>query len=269
MRATLAAAVLLLSGCATPGTTTPTTSPSPSPTSKAPAEAAPPPPKGACYRLDYAAATAPTTSAKPVSCRKRHTSVTIKVGRFDAVVDGHLLAVDAPAIQKQIAAACTQALPRWVGGTPADLRLSRLEVVWFSPTVADNAAGARWFRCDLVAPADQSTLARLPKGKGRGLLTNGPGEFALCATGDPAKPDTQFVICSMKHSWRAISATELPKDAKYLDKAAGGPAAEDCKSTAADRAGDPLDYSWSFQWPTKAAWRTGERYALCWLPTSG
>ena len=71
----------------------PAAAPSPSPSGK-PAKAAPRPGAGACYRLAYDDAVAPTSRRKPVSCSGAVTARTFYVGTLDTVVDGHLLAVD-------------------------------------------------------------------------------------------------------------------------------------------------------------------------------
>src|SRR4029079_854265 len=54
----------------------------------------PPAPKvGECYDLTYKESLQGTSSADPVPCKEKHTSVTIFVGDFDPIIDGHLLAV--------------------------------------------------------------------------------------------------------------------------------------------------------------------------------
>ena len=92
----------------------PSTSPS------AVVSSAPPPPAapkvGACHRLTFEEATAPVESRPPVRCSSPHTAVTIKVGRLDALSDGHLLAVDSATVRAQIARACPPALEGFVGG---------------------------------------------------------------------------------------------------------------------------------------------------------
>ena len=60
---------------------------------------APRPEVKACYRLAYDEAVAPTSRRKPVPCEREHTATTFHVGTLDAVVDGHLLAVDSRPVQ--------------------------------------------------------------------------------------------------------------------------------------------------------------------------
>ncbi len=263
--------VLLVGGCSLTGSSAPnSTSPTPSVTaSSEPLRTLPPPPEvGACYRLTYAEATSPTTDRPATACKRVHTSVTIHVGRFDPLVDGHLVAVDSPTVSRQIARACPATLADWVGGSPEDRRLSQLRVVWFAPTLAEGNLGARWFRCDLVAVRDDGALARLPRGQAKGMFASGTGGYALCATGDPAAATSRLVMCAQKHTWRAVATIPVPDGARYLDKGARSAGADACKTRAADFAGDPLDYRWSFQWPTRGQWRSGERASICWVPSN-
>lgn len=230
----------------------------------------PPPPRRACYDLELAAASEPTNSAAPVPCAGRHTATTIHVGTVDPVVDGHLLAVDADRVQQQIAARCRARMDAVVGGTEEVRRLSRLTVVWFSPSLADSDRGARWFRCDVVALAGRDRLAALPRSV-RGLLdaADALDRFGTCGTTSPAAERFQRVICSQKHTWRAQASVDLPAGANHLGKAAGAAADSACRDIATQLAGDSLRLQWSFEWPTRPQWDSGQRYGYCWTPDPG
>ena len=39
-----------------------------------------------------------------------------------------------------------------------------------------------------------------------------------------------------------------------------------CKDEAQQRATDPLEIKWAFQWPSQEAFDAGQRYGLCWVP---
>ena len=221
---TLLAAVLTLAGCTEDesapqggGTASPPASSSspPSPagsTSKSPSTTAAvadlpePPPDGACYRLDFRAATEPTNDSAPVPCGRRHTAQTYHVGRLDTVVDGHLLAVDSRLAQRQVAKACPRMLGRHLGGSSQTRALSRFEAVWFSPTIDESDQGASWFRCDVVAVAGTGRLAPLPPPRQvRGMLDDPAAldRVGLCGTAAPGAAGFKRVICSDAHSWRA------------------------------------------------------------------
>jgi hypothetical protein len=245
---------------------TATTSRTSSPTA-APASAAPAPPRGACYDLDFTEAVKPTSDAQPLPCTAAHTTTTIRVGTIRPVVDGHLLAVDSDAVQEQVAGECRRALARFVGGDQETQRLSRLTVVWFSPSLSESDLGAVWFRCDLVALAGHDALAPLPP-KARGLLAadGALDRWGTCGTAPPSSGRFQRVLCTQPHSWRARATIELPPRAAYLGKAAGAAANSTCHDIDARLAADSLRLRWSFEWPTQQQWDAGQRYGLCWTP---
>jgi hypothetical protein len=236
------------------------------PTTPAPAPA-PPPPRGACYDLDLAEASEPTNDSPPVRCGSRHAAVTVHVGTFDPVVDGHLLALDSDKVQQQVARRCRGRFERVVGGSEETQRLSRLTVVWFTPTLEQGDLGARWFRCDAVALAGRERLARLPRSV-RGALAadDALDRFGTCGTASPAADRFERVICAQRHSWRARATIELPRGAAYLGKRAGAEADAACRDIEARLASDILRLRWSFEWPTREQWDGGQRYGYCWTP---
>jgi hypothetical protein len=221
----------------------------------------------ACYRLTYDQAIAPTTQADPVPCRKPHTSMTYHVGTIDAVVDGHLLAVDSKRVQTQVSTDCPRRLPRFLGGTPDALHLSMLRAVWFTPMLAESDAGADWYRCDVIAVAVAGELARLT-GPLQGALARPEGRdrYGMCGTAEPGTAEFSRVICSRPHSWRAIRTVDLP-GTKYPGvervREAGEAA---CEEAARAVASDPTTFRWGYEWPTSKQWAAGQHYGLCWAP---
>jgi hypothetical protein len=247
----------------------PTSAPTSAPTTARTTAPAPPaaPPQHACYDLDLDEATAPTSTSAPVPCSDAHTATTIRVDTISPILDGHLLAVDSDTVQQQIANRCRGRLAAYLGGDEETQRLSRLTVVWFSPSLAQSDRGAVWFRCDLVALAGHDQLAPLPR-KTRGLLA-GDGvldRYGTCGTSSPAASHFQRVICSAPHAWRARATIDLPKGSKYLGKAPGADADAACRDIEARLASDILKLKWSFEWPTRAQWDAGQRYGYCWTP---
>jgi hypothetical protein len=241
---------------------------------KSPAAAvssAPPPPAdpavGSCHALTASEAADPVDAGGPVPCRGPHTSVTVKVGRISPLVDGHLLAVDSRTVRAQIAKACPDEPGPYVGGDPTTQRLSRFEVVWFAPSLEQADAGADWYRCDVVAVRSQGQLLRL-RARLKGVLDQDGAldRYGTCGTAAPAARGFSRVVCSQRHSWRAVDVVELPRKARYLAKDVGATADSACKDVAAERANGALKYTWSFEWPTRAQWSTGQRYGYCWVP---
>jgi hypothetical protein len=244
------------------------------PSGGASASSAPPAPVapkvGACHELSFEQATDPVHSGESVPCGRPHTSATFKVGKIEALVDGHLLAVDSPSVRARLAKACPPALGSYVGGDQLTQRLSRLEAVWFGPSLEQADAGADWFRCDVVGVRKEGSLIELPR-KVKGVLDapDALDRFGTCGTASPSAKNFARVVCSEPHSWSAVDVVDLPGDARYLakDVTATGDAA--CKDVAAERANGALKYTWSFEWPTRAQWGTGQRYGYCWVPDAG
>ncbi len=264
-----ALALLLLPALAACSSGDPDTAPTPEPSvSVSSAPPAPASPKvDSCHRLSFEQAAEPVDSGPTVPCRSAHTSVTTKVGRLAPLVDGHLLAVDSRTVQAKLAKACPPTLGPYVGGDQTTQRLSRLKIVWFSPTVEQADAGANWFRCDVVGIRSDGRLLTLPA-RMKDVL-DAPGaldRFGTCGTKDPAARGFQPVACSVRHTWRAVDVVDLPSDTRYLDKAASTSAEGDCKNTASDRAKGALTFEYSFVWPTRAEWAAGQRYGYCWVP---
>lgn len=263
LAAIMVAAVVALTGC-TGGEPE-----EPAPTTTAPpprATAVPAPAAGACHRLEYAEAVAPTTQDEPVPCDGGHTSETFFVGRLDAVVGGHLLAVDAARVQAQVARTCPRRLGDFVGGTDEQRRLSMLRAVWFTPSVEAAEAGADWFRCDVIAVAGAETLAPL-RGSLRGVLDRDAGtRWAMCGTARPGAEEFARVPCGRDHAWRALRTVDLGGDGYPGEAEARDAGQQVCRDAARDVAADALNYQWGYEWPTRAQWDAGQRYGICWAP---
>ena len=270
LAAPMVALVAVAAGCSGSGSEPGSTSSSePSPGSSTSSEAPVPtaPQVGGCHELSLIQATDPVDAGAPVSCRRPHTSVTVKVGQLSPVVDGHLLAVDSRTVRAQIARACPSEPGDYLGGDQTTRRLSRFEVVWFSPSLEQADAGANWFRCDVVALRSKGRLLTLPA-RVKGVLDRDGAldRFGTCGTTAPDRPGFARVVCSERHSWRAVDLVPLPRSARYLakDVTAGGDTS--CKGVAAARANGSLKYTWSFEWPARSQWTAGQRYGYCWVP---
>ena len=268
--AALVAWVLLasLAGC-TSGGEAPAVAPS-TPTSIATSTPSPPPrpaqpvPEvGECRAFGLEAALAPVSRTKPRPCTRRHTAETFLVGRLDLVRGGQRLAVDSPAVRARPARRCDARLARHLGAEPRDLRLSMAQAVWFTPTVADATAGADWFRCDVVVVAAPGRLLALPR-RTAGMGT--PDRIAMCATGRPGTPAFRRVVCSLPHSWRAVSTVDLPGRRAPAPADAAARMDGPCRAAARARARDPLDFAWAQESPTREQWAAGQRYGICWVP---
>jgi hypothetical protein len=271
------AAALALSACTSDDEPSAGDSPDESATaSTAPSAppAAPPatPALGACYRLSYDEAIAPTNADAPISCDKGHTSQTFAVGQLDLVVNGHLLAVDSDAVREQVAKRCPAQLQAYFGATTEQLRLSLLRPVWFTPTIEQADAGAGWYRCDVIAVTGDKTVAKVDHNISEALeKPEGRAEFGMCGTAQPGTEAFSRVLCRDDHSWKAISVIDLAdkaKDGAYPGQKVVRDAGENgtCADAARAIASDALDYEWGYEWPTKDQWEAGQTYGRCWSP---
>ncbi|MBV9832075.1 MAG: septum formation family protein [Marmoricola sp.] len=216
--------------------------------------------------MSFAQATQPQDASAPVPCGQLHTAQTVRVGDLSSVTNGDT-DVTSAAVRARVSQACPDRLLRFVGGSQEARRLSRFEVVWFTPTPDQVKAGARWFRCDVVGLAAANQLIPLRSTlKGALDQSSGLDRFGTCGTRAPGKLGFQRVVCRRPHSWRAVATVDLPRTARYLGAAASAQADAACKNVAAARSSGALKYTWSFEWPPRADWATGQRYGYCWVP---
>jgi hypothetical protein len=270
--AVTAAALTLsaLAACSGGGSSAPQADPTPvvssptsTPTPTVPPKPHPPPRPRACYRFAYDDALAPTNSRKPVPCTSEHTAITFFVGHFDPK-----LAVDGDPVHRIEATVCPRRFASFVGGSVETRRLSLLRTVWFTPTVDDAALGAHWFQCVAIALEGDEQLAPLA-GPMEGALdrTEARDHYALCGTAEPGSAGFAQRMCGLSHSWRALRTIAFqpgryPGVAKV--KAAGQ---SPCQDAGRAVAADPLNYRWSYQWPTLEQWRAGQTWGTCWAPS--
>jgi hypothetical protein len=263
---------LTLAGCSGDGDDTPDedrASPSPS-TSEAPPE---PPRAGECRRLDLDEATLATSDAPAVPCSRRHTAVTIHVGRLSAAVpggDAAPLDVESDPVQRRVAESCRSRLPRFLGGDEEALTLSRFQVVWFTPTAEEHEGGADWFRCDVLAPDRGDQLLTLPPPRAlEGVLDKADAldTFGLCGTAAPGAPGFERVACARNHSWVAIGTIPLEGGNRYPGKAEVRQAGDEpCAERVREARGFPVEFQYGWEWPTAEQWAAGQRYGFCWSP---
>ena len=276
----VAAAVVLLAGCgagdseqgsaaekpSTSSTSSPDTSSSsadPSPSvspSPTPAPSPPPPPPpdprfgmpkaGQCFAMSYRQTRAPVSIAKKESCRSPHTTV-VSYARTQR----QPLTAATPLSRRRAVAArvCRPAFDRVVGGTDADRATSLLTWVFFTPSAAQLERGARWVRCDVVAPSGES-LVPLPAATP--LLSGGvTEELRVCQTTGGID-----VSCARPHAYR-VDAVYLADGDTYPDPATYTTVARDrCKELMGRWGG-------FYQPPSRLGWRRGDHFIRCLSPT--
>jgi hypothetical protein len=257
---------ILLGGCTVsdPPQATDTSTPMPPATSPAAPTPAPPPSPDACYRLSYRDLGAQSAPERAVPCRTRHDAQTIHVGVLPATTS-------AAATGEHVTRVCRRRLSGFLNGDRETRRLSRFTVVWFGPTKSQLAAGASWFRCDVVAFSTDNHLLRLPRpaklagamGRPDALAT-----YGLCGSSAPGDPGFTRVICGRQHAWQAVATVGIG-GTTYPSKDALSSAGQTiCNDRARALAGNALQFRYGWEWPSRRQWRNGQHYGYCWAPSA-
>lgn len=240
----------------------------------APPPPAPAPRVGECRTLAWDETQREVTDAapRPTRCARAHTAQTFAVGRVAPAGPGEV--VDAGRLVEAASDRCRSAVVDWLGDDERVLSASTYQLSMFAyvvavPTSDDRAAGARWWRCDTYATERDGRLAPL-RGSTEGVLAGADADrWATCVRGELG-PAQQQVVCSEPHRWRAISAHRLggPGDAYPGAGAVTGRMRATCRDDVSDDVADPLA-SFGYGWlrPTRADWRAGQRFGLCFAET--
>lgn len=245
----------------------PTAATSPSATPEPPQR----PRRAQCRDLGYRAAIATSDDTATVPCTRPHTAITIAVQPLPRDTADELLPTSTIRSRDRVAATCRREAATFLGGTAEERELSMLQVVWFVPTDEQIAAGADWFRCDVIALRSDARLQQLT-GRLRGVVAgDGAARYGMCGTAAPGARGFERVVCSTTHSWRAIETVPLADAAGRRSRYPGVGVVRDrgqepCKTAGQDAADDPLEFQWGYEWPSAAQWRAGQTYGICWVP---
>jgi hypothetical protein len=224
------------------------------------------PPVGACRNLGAGDLAAPSNHDRTVPCSNPHDAETYAVGplpgRFaDASYDD--TDVSDWAYQR-----CLDRLEAHVGTDESTLMRSILTWVWFRPSPAAWAAGARWYRCDAVggrAPSyvdlPTSTL-NLLRGK------NLSDQWMVCANG-ASVGTARKIPCSQPHDWRAVTTIKLgePADSYPGDAAVLATTRQYCQGSVKAYLGYPSSFQYGYTYFGQDQWRAGNRRSVCWAKT--
>lgn len=247
----VATLLVLVTGCSedSSGTTAYVGDPATSPASSEPDPLAGAPSLGLCYEMTRSAAGAVTNEDPDVDCSAPHTSMTYHVGRFAAGSD-----VSDPERARD---GCQHFLSSGVGLTPMEVRSSILGFIWFEPSTEQWAAGARWYRCDVIAAQDDGAFKPLPQTTP--FFSDGvPDDFFRCMR--ERGKEGIAVTCDKAHGYRWAGTFEgrgatRPRRAKLLDQAD-----QHCYSITGTS-------SWWVTWPSADAWAGGDHHMDCFKRT--
>jgi hypothetical protein len=207
---------------------------------------------GECHQLNRDQALQGSDRTAPVDCATSHTDRVIALGQLP---DGVEWSQDT---KKQRAAyqACFPAFDAAIGRTERVRAMSAYTMLYFFPTQAERAHGARWIRCDVALLANQK-LAALPTDRtpalGRSPLPNG---VARCMDGRT----TYITTCSRRHAYRAtgtftLDVTRFPGDNR-LNRAA----VRRCPSLVSSRG-----FNWTY--PDPMRWKLPDHVIVCYTRT--
>lgn len=184
-----------------------------------------------------------------VDCAGTHTAQVIAVAQ---VPDG--LDYESAAFLDFALETCNPAQRKVLGTSRLGVRLTAYQLGYFGPTAEQQAAGARWMRCDLVL-RNGDALLPLP-----GRLDVGRFPFDKDVARCLAGRDFHVVVCAKPHTFRATAAIKVRAQRFPSEKAWQRIGNQRCRSATSSRA-------YRFSWPSKASWKAGDRGLVCYSRT--
>jgi Septum formation len=212
---------------------------------------------GECRALTAAEAAAATNTTAPTGCRRAHDDRVIAVPDLPTGVSWTDLSDKQ--IVKQGVKACAPVLHTVLGHGDKLRDRSAYDFVFFQPTDAQIAAGARWLRCDVVLRQGKA-LADLPTDATPALPAPPlKDRVARCLKG----PNLITTTCSSRHSYRATGAFTMA-GASFPGRTALVHAGHaNCPSRVSSR-------SYVFDWKPKLFWTlVHDRTVVCFTKTTG
>jgi hypothetical protein len=204
---------------------------------------------GQCFDLSREELELASYPEAPVDCAAAHTAQTIAVA---IVPDG--LAFEDRGLVRFALETCYPAQRKALGTSRLGARLTAYGLGFFGPTPEQQAAGARWLRCDLVLTHDQALLP-LPA-----ELAVVRYPFADKVSRCLAGRDFHVAVCSERHTYRATAAMKVKLRKYPSTKAWRRIGAERCRRATTSR-------TYRFSWPSKVSWKVGDKALVCYTKT--
>lgn len=224
------------------------------------------PETGVCRMLTAHDVDQASNDSHPVACSEPHDAETFLVG----TVPARFHAPDDPALDTWVYAACAKSFPGYLGTDDSTAMRSLLSWIWFRPTTEAWAAGARWYRCDVLGgAATQNHYVDLPTTT-KGLLRGrGDDQWMACVKGRSVSAGAT-VPCTTKHDWRAVTTIKLGEpDQKYPgDAAVKAKTKSYCSDSVNAWLGYPADFDFAYTWFGQREWTAGNRHSVCWARTA-
>ncbi|MGC4110372.1 MAG: septum formation family protein [Nocardioides sp.] len=216
---------------------------------------------GTCTTLTPAQAEQDTDSSTVVPCKQPHTALVAGVVKlpkrldWDTATDQDLRGV--------VADRCGPKILTTLGpSTWARADTTAYGTVWFRPTSAEMADGARWLSCSVVLEHG-AKLADLPKKKAP-LVPGGQHAdgIARCLTLDSATGTYLTTTCSASHDFRASGTFTYDVAKRPAVKALNKVAARRCLSKV-----DTTKRFYRFTYRDAATWAAGDHTVVCYSQT--
>ncbi len=199
---------------------------------------------GQCFRMTAVQSRASVAAPARVNCRRPHTTQVAYVGYVTKPITAVTPVAERRAAAKKV---CEPAFRAVVGGTLADRAQSLLTWTFFTPGQSQLEHGARWVRCDVLAPSDGG-LVPLPTTSP--LLSGGvPEQLRVCTT-----QQATDVSCARPHAYRVAAVFRAP----------GSTYPGVSTVVARTRCHDLTQaFGGFFQLPSRDGWATGDRFVRC------
>lgn len=239
-------------------------------TAKAPKPPPPPPEQGECRDLVFSDIGLFSNEGKKVSCGDGHTAYTFAVETLPGKIAFEGVDIENKAVQSGAAESCSTAFAKFIGGDASTRALARLTVTYFLPKQQEFDLGAHWVRCDAVALQTAQTLASLPL-ELEGVLEDDSAlqKWGVCSTGEPGAESSGLVMCTRRHTFRALAALELgDSDTPYPGADSAEKIGQQCEALVSDALGVEGDFTYGWTYPSASDWADGQRFGYCWNQTA-
>ena len=186
-----------------------------------------------------------------MDCAAEHTSQVIAVAQLpDGLTYEGTAALTTFALET-----CYPAQRKVLGTSQLGVRLTAFNLGYFGPTAEQQAAGARWLRCDLVL-GNGDKLLPLP-----GRLKVGRFPFSTKVVALPGRPRLpRHRLRQEAHLPRHRPRSRWTQSATRPRRRGSASATERCRGATSSR-------TYRFSWPSKLGWKVGDHTLVCYTQT--
>jgi len=209
---------------------------------------------------------------EPLPCSQTHNAQTFFVGLMNQEAQAAARSNNGDRLRFLVSGICGRQLAAWLGGSSEDVALSVFDFIVGAPGPEEIGPGARWFSCDTYAIRAQNglKLISLPRSTKGVLSSSNADEWTQCNRGGFGDGTTNIVVCSQKHSYRAVAGIHLADlNASYPgSKSLQSRLERDCTTRVRAYLGTTAGFNYGVTWPSRRQWNTGDRWGICYAQTS-